>query len=163
MVTYNVIFDEAVRGYREWLFPLGLFAAGLWIVFIQWALRRFNRETADRILPLWTRYFALLIGVGGSGFFLLMTYPPHARLRDALRSGKVRTIEGILTSVQPGDPGGFVITSTDGLTHDFHYSDHQLTPGYRDAHPPFRVGQRARVAELDGAVARLEVSGGSSK
>lgn len=163
MLTYSVVFDEALRGYREWWFPLGLFVAGLWIVFLRSALRHFSRATADRILPSWTLPFALLVGVGGSGLMFLTTYRPHARLRDALRSGDFRTVEGLLTRVQRGDPGGFVITSADGLTHEFHYSEHQWTPGYRDANPPFQVGQRARVAEVDGTIARLEVSSDSSR
>jgi len=163
MLTYSVVFDEALRGYREWWFSLCLFAAGLWIVFIRSALRRFSRATADRILPSWTLPFALLLGVGGGGLMFLVTYRPHARLRDALRSGEFRTVEGIVTSVQPGDPGGFIITTVDGRSHEFHYSEHQWTPGYRDANPPFQVGQRARVAEVDGAIARLEVSSDLSK
>lgn len=162
-MTYNVVFDEALRGYREWWFPAALFAAGLWLVFIRSALRHFDRATADRILPSWTAPFALLVAVGGGGFVLATTYRPHVRLRDALRSGEFRSIEGLVTSVQPGDPGGFIITSEDGRTHEFHYSEHRWTPGYRDAHPPFHVGQRARVAEIDGAIARLEVSNDSSR
>ena len=163
MVTYKHVFDEALRGYRDWWFPLGLLVAGLWIVFLRSAFRHFNRETADRILPSWTLLFALVVGVGASGLMFVMTYRPHVRLRDALQSGHTRTVEGLLTSVQSDDPGGFTITSADGLPHEVHYSEHQWTPGYRDAHPPFHLGQRARVAEVDGVIARLEVSSDSSR
>ena len=83
MQSYQVVFDEAARGYRDWWFPLGLFLAALWIVFMRSALRYFNKANADRFLPRWTMAFALLVGVGGSGFMLLQTYRPHARLRDA--------------------------------------------------------------------------------
>ena len=160
-VTYSVVYDEALRGYREWWFLLGLIAAALWILFIRSALRHFNRATADRLLPSWTVPFVLLIGIGGSALVFLTTYRPHARLRDALRSGNFRTVEGVVTTVQPGDPGAFVVATADGLTHEFHYSEHRWTPGYRDVNPAFRVGQRVRVAEVHGAIARLEVSSDS--
>jgi hypothetical protein len=158
MQTYQLVFDEAARGYREWWFPLGLFLAGLWIVFLRSALRYFDKATADRYFPRWTIPFALLLGFGGSGLMVLETYQPHARLRDALRDGTFQTVEGRVTSVESGDPGAFVITSSDGLTHEYHYSEHHWTPGYRDANPIFRVGQRARVAEVGGLVARLEIA-----
>ena len=158
MQGYHVVFDEAASGYREWWFPLCLFLAGLWIIVLRSALRYFNKSSADRFLSPWTVPFALLVGVGGSGFMLLQTYQPHTRLRDALRRESFQTVEGLITSVQSGDPGGLVITSADGVAHAYHYSEHRWTPGYRDANPTFRVGQRARVAEVAGFVARLEVS-----
>ena len=158
MESYQVVFDEAARGYREWWFPLALVFAGLWLVFMRSAFRYFDKTKADHILPRWTVPFGLLLGFGGSALVLFQTYRPHARLRDALRAGTFQVVEGRLTSVQPGDPGSFVITSPDGSTHEYHYSEHKWTPGYRDAHPTFRVGQRARIADVGGSVARLEVA-----
>lgn len=160
MVAYRVIFDEAARGYREWWFPVALLLAAAWLIFLRALLRRLNSPSspAAKLLPRWTTPFALLIGLGGSLLTFTMTYRPHARLRDALRTDDYRSVEGKVSWVQPGDPGGFGVVTSEGATREYHYASHQWTPGYRDVSPEFRVGQLVRVADVDGHVARLEVA-----
>jgi hypothetical protein len=53
MPSYQLVFDEALTGYREWWFPAALLAAGLWIPMCRTALRRWAHGEARRLIPAW--------------------------------------------------------------------------------------------------------------
>jgi hypothetical protein len=157
-MNYHVVFDEVAQGYRESWFPLLLLGAGIWLLGLRAVIRRGDPEGAAKLFPAWIVPFAILLGGGGSLAIFLQTYPPHAALRDALRAGTYQSVEGRVSWVQSGDPGGFGVVTRGGQEYAFHYSDHQWTPGYRALQPPIAVGSPVRVAEVDGHIARLEVA-----
>jgi hypothetical protein len=160
MTAYQVVFDEAVVGYREWYFPAGLVLSALWLVLMDAAVRHFNRRAPapSELFPRWVVPVSLAGAISGSAIFIPRTYPPHATMRDALRIGDFHSVEGTVREVKDGDPGMLRIASGDGRQYEFHYSEHRITPGYRPRHSLVRVGARVRVAEVDGHIARLEVA-----
>ena len=108
---------------------------------------------------------AMVIGGLGTLFLMLGTLIPDLGLRLAVSRGRYQVHEGIVTDFVPGDAGDHrseswtVKTASDAFS--FSYSPSILEPGYNQtaAHEgQIANGLYVRVWEVDGRIARLEVS-----
>ncbi len=100
--------------------------------------------------------FSLLWTVGGSAALLWSNYT----VRQALRTGEVTTVEGVVRNFSPMPAGGhanetFLVAGT-----RFSYSAYTLAPGFhqtRSERGPIVDGAYVRIAHRDGTILRLEM------
>ncbi|MDP9191374.1 MAG: hypothetical protein M3P06_06710 [Acidobacteriota bacterium] len=98
--------------------------------------------------------FSLLWTVGGSAVLLWSNYT----VRQALRTGDVTTVEGVVRNFSPMPPGGhanetFVVDGT-----RFSYSGYTLGSGFhqtRSEGGPIIDGAYVRISHRDGTILRL--------
>jgi hypothetical protein len=100
--------------------------------------------------------FAAAVAVG----WLELT--AHARFRGALDRGEYTTVEGRVFNFKQGDRGGhrderFSVRSS-GRVHTYRYRHSRPEPGFHQSHGPVHEGIRVRIADVDGAIARLEIA-----
>jgi len=160
-MKYELIFDVAQGGFRNWWFPaVGLifFAVGIFLVK--------NRA----ILPI---MFSWQVGPkDGSklGFFFLVcsvlwmmvafagTWRDYAALRNALKEGTVAVVEGRVENFVsvPHKTERFSVCGA-----SFSYSDYGVTAGFDNTNSfggPIREGLWVRIAHFGNAIARLEIA-----
>ena len=106
---------------------------------------------------------AIIIGsVGFSGF--LLGAGETRRLQQALADGRYDLVEGRMENFEPGDRGGhreerFSVRSG-GEVYRYRYSYPAVIAGFHASAGPLRAGMAVRIADVRGAIARLEVRQG---
>jgi hypothetical protein len=145
-MEYNVVFDVAESGYRQWCFP----AFGL--IFVAAAFRAPIRTPGLRrgfyivFAALWT-----ILAFGG-------TLADYLNLSADLRNGRCSVVEGVVSEYRqlPPGPETFVVAG-----QRFKYSDHVLTAGFNHTQShggPMREGLRVRIHYAGNEIARLEIA-----
>lgn len=111
------------------------------------------------------RRWGLRMAAGFAGMAImtgLLGFLEHARVRRALERGDYTVVEGTVTEFARGDRGGhrderFSVRSG-GRIHTYRYRSSMGAPGFHQSHGPVRAGLRVRIADVDGAIARLEAA-----
>jgi hypothetical protein len=85
-------------------------------------------------------------------------------MREAIRDGRYRIVEGTVTDFVPADAGDhhpehFAVLTPGGRVEYF-YSESTVTQGFNQSQNhggPIRDGLRVRIADVGGKIARLEI------
>lgn len=146
--AYRLVYDASRLAFPAWRVALpGLLAGALGALLLRARAARWIGTTLAIFGPAWT----VVMGAG--------LYGEHARLRRALATGNAGIVEGVVHDRPPGDGSAWVVES--GPTaHWYRYSASPLAAGYHRARPGdggLRDGDVVRLADVDGAIARLEV------
>lgn len=161
--NYDLVFDLAQAGYRQWWFP----AFGLIFVFVG-SLLVFAPQPMQRLLPYgfqgkarrvfgWRFLsFALLWSVVS----FLSTYGLYLSLKHAEESGRFRVVEGKVQNFHPMPYGGHAMESFEVGGVQFSYSDYVVTAGFNNTAShggPIRQGLPVRVSYVGNSIVKLEI------
>ena len=117
-----------------------------------------RRAGAHRRIGLGVALAAFTAAVG----FGWLGLTAHARFRGALDRGEYTTVEGRVFDFEQGDRGGHrderFSVRRGGRVHTYRYNHSRPRPGFHQSHGPIREGIRVRIADIDGAIARLEIA-----
>ena len=113
----------------------------------------------------------ILMFIGSGAIFGLFVAPlaSYIFLSVQLTRGDFRSLEGRVTTLVAGGPGGhpaesWTLSAKDSMYH-YSYSPAYVTAGFNrtvDQGGPLREGLWVRVADVNGSIARLEVAVDSS-
>jgi len=158
-IEYEVVFDVRSSHFRYWpvvavfaLVPLALLAC------LVWAWRGPIRQRRG-----WPILLACLASGGVASVCWqapLVLYRQYSTLRERLELGQYVAVEGIVTDFDPLPPGGNGLERFRVGSHRYEYSDFTATVAFnrsRTKGGPIRSGLRVRIADVDGAIARLDV------
>jgi hypothetical protein len=159
-MNYEVVFDVAQSGYRDWRFA----AAGLPFLAIGVTWLVWRRRHPDPKLTGWRRlhpWFMTGFALVWSTVAFAGTYSAYRSLRGALERGECATVEGVVEHFVPGDAGGHPDESFDVGGRRFEYSDFMITGGFNNMRShggPMQEGLHVRIASVGGVIARIEVA-----
>jgi hypothetical protein len=167
-VPYRVIYDAREIVLSDWTFVAGLlfFAViglAVWAVGVldERLCRGLDRPGQARLFRRWGLRIAAVFA-GMAVITGLLEFSENAGVRRALERGDYTVVEGTVQGFEPGDRGGhrdeqFSVRSG-GRIHTYRYRSSQGRPGFHQSHGPIREGLRVRIADVDGAIARLEIA-----
>lgn len=109
-----------------------------------------------------------LLGWGGFGITALVVaatsflhYDGRRRLLDRIAAGEHTVVEGVVQDFVAGDWGGHTDERwrvvSGGGTYAYAYRWSTEVPGFHESAGPIRAGQRIRLIDVDGYIARLEI------
>jgi hypothetical protein len=158
-VNFEVVFDAAEAGYRQWWFP----AFGLIFVAIGLGMLVYRRKYPSIERSRWSRIFPHLF-TGFAVFWVLITFAitfsDYWELRQSLRSGQFEVIEGTVVDFVPMPAHGHAMESFTVNGHRYEFSDYVVTAGFNNTQShggPIREGLTVRIADVRGKIARLEI------
>ncbi|HET6763729.1 MAG TPA: hypothetical protein VFH27_08650 [Longimicrobiaceae bacterium] len=109
------------------------------------------------------RVFGLVFALGAASISLgigAIEVTDRNRLVRALAEGRYEVVEGRVTDFTPGDAGGHQqevwSVWSGGALHTYRYSSPSWIPGFHQSHGPIHAGMQVRIADVRGAIARLE-------
>lgn len=156
---YRLVYDLQQSGYQHWwLMAVGLvfIFAGLVTVVIQIRSSRAKLNLWPLVTPVCASLFGFLwIGV------CYLNYSLYAELRDAVRDGKSKVVEGRVTQFVPMPYEGHAQESFVVGEKSFSYSDYNLTKGFNQTKShggPMHEGLQVRIAYVGDSIVRLEVA-----
>lgn len=152
-VHFTVVFDALLQPYRYWWFIApGLSTAVIGLVLLVIA-KRIKAKQLFLILP------GLLIALSAlwSLSAFVITYGDYLQLRTALRTGAYRLVEGrVVNFVSSVNRESFTVAG-----RAFTYSPWSVQAGFNRTRsrggPPLN-GALVKIAEVHGAIARLEIA-----
>ncbi len=157
-VTFELVFDASLAGYRNWWFP----AFGLILVVAFVGIVIHDRKT--HVLSPWRRV-AIYCGAAFSALWVLAaflgTFSDYWRLREAIRLGHFEVVEGKVVDFVPMPPEGHAMERFTVNGHHYEYSDYQVTAGFNNTQShggPIREGSLVRIFDVGGQIARLEIA-----
>ena len=110
-------------------------------------------------VPLWLIAGMALTPAVVCGLALALSYLQLTHLRNALDKGRFAVVQGVVTSLQPGDGHRSETFEVGG--HRYEYSSSSRSVGFnRDAAVggPIRNGLPVRITDVGGEIARLEIA-----
>jgi hypothetical protein len=153
-VQYRVVYDAVSAGYHTWWFGLaGLILVGVGAVM--W--RRPAWFGKPEALRRGVGAFAAIFGALWSSCVSVDLYREYSHVRDALRSGEFDVVEGEVTQFRPQGADGHPSESWTVAGHQYKIEPAVVTSGFR-APGVVRPGQRVRIVDVDGTIARLEIA-----
>jgi hypothetical protein len=161
-VDYQLVFDAVRHGYTTWraaILPACIaMVATLLSVLVRSESPSQERESARRYRAL-TGLVGALAGLGCVAM-LAHTWRDYAKLRTALRNGTYLLVEGRVTDFVPERRDGHPIEMFRVGDAQFEYSTSDITSAFHwtaGQGGPIRDGVSVRIADVDGAIARLEI------
>lgn len=161
-LTYHRSFDVVMHGYTTWrvaAVPAGLaIAAGLLRVLSTRVSPEERRRL--RVYDLLTGGACVFLSVGTMAT-VLATWHEYADFRTRLQGGSVRLLTGTVNQFIPEGPGGHPRETFRINGIPFSYSSYEVTSAFhRTARcgGPMREGLHVRMADVDGAILRLDVA-----
>ena len=161
MLAVDVVYDAT----RVWFPGWPVVGGGVAMALAGAALLRHSRRSAPTATA--ARWIGTVLAVTGPACALLLgggLYAQHARLRSALRVGDYIAVEGLVydrPAGARGDAGESWVVESGETAHWYRYERSRLGAGYRRAGPGdggLRDGDRVRIADVKGRIARLEVA-----
>jgi hypothetical protein len=171
-VSYRVLFDVARDGFNvQHTVVVAGVCAGVVVLGALWP-----RQLSELVGGLVRREVtaaearALAVGLGGFGMFLSLLfvrldYARYEDLRRALQQHRYVTVEGVVSKYVRGDSVKNIPESFEVGGHRYSFRAGSITDGYKgtfSGRSDIRNGSVVRIADMDGVVARLEVSDSSS-
>jgi hypothetical protein len=154
-MTYQVVFDVAEHGYRTWWFTLpGALFIAIGGVLPAYARRKLTVRDR-RAAPV----AALLLVVVGLTWIIDIyegTHREYLQLVNGLRTSQFTTVEGRVTDFVPEGSDGHPSEHWSVRGHRYQISPATVTSAF-NAPGIIRSGDSVRIAEVGGAIARLEV------
>ncbi len=155
-MNYTVFFDVTQAGFRYWWFP----CAGVGFVVVGFCLVRFREQLPKNTPKFFPKVF-LGFAIFWTVFAVLGTVGGYLSLSSALRNGRCRIVEGVVSDFHPMPHSGhdkewFVVGG-----QRFEYSDFNVTAGFNQTSShggPIRKGIPVRVHYLGDSIARLETA-----
>lgn len=163
MNDYQLIFDAAASGYSTWraaTVPAGVALFSLLLTAFAPSAWRVRESRELRWYRLLTGSIAGLAGVASLGI-LAHTWREYDTLRNALRRREFRVVEGKVSNFVPEGLDGHPTEKFQLGNIRFQYSTSDITSAFHRTAArggPIHDGLRVRIAEVDGAIARLEVA-----
>lgn len=156
VVTMHTLYDASSRPFRGW----EIAAAGLVVALASLFVRR---ESSDHsLMRRGVRPAMLVFGIGWALVIGVGQWGEHARLRRAMRDGRFVVVEGTVYDNPRGDEGaGNWLVDTPGGTHWYRYTRSPLASGYVRRRPGgggIHTGDRVRIADVDGRIARVDLA-----
>jgi hypothetical protein len=160
-MNYEVIFDVAEGGFRNWTFPaFGLIFVAVGIFCLK------NRKSLPYMFPgqigpedgIKLGIFVLTFSVLWMVFTFTSTWRDYSVLRNALKDGNVAVVEGRVENFVsvPHKTERFSVCGA-----SFSYSNYGVTAGFNNTNSsggPIRDGMWVRIAHLGNSIARLEIA-----
>jgi len=159
-LQYEVVFDLAEIGYRQWWFP----AFGLLFVVVGGILVKFRATVQKWRMPtLLAKSFPFIV-LGFSILWTLasfaLTFGEYYSLKRALQEGRYRVVEGPVTEFQPMPYSGHARESFVVGGNKFSYSDFEMTSAFNNTQShggPIKEGLYIRVTSVGDAIVKLEI------
>lgn len=163
-MEYVTVFDIAETGYRTWPVPaLGLIFVAIGVVQV------FFR---DRLPSGWrgkestrfNRVFSwcwLVFACGWTLIVFVSTYSEYWSLSQAVKSGNVDVVEGLVSQFDPMPWEGHKMERFCVQNECFAYSNYWKTSGFNNATShggPIQEGLQVRVTFVRNAIVKLEVA-----
>jgi hypothetical protein len=155
--TWRVVYDAREAEPSGVVFPV----IGLALVVL--ALIRFRRPIArhlsagDRAALRRRRAWSLAAALAWASLSAVMVLGPHRAEVAALRAGRATRVEGVVEEYQPGSYARKAPERWTVAGHRYEFRPYSARPGF-DALGVIHPGQRVRIADVDGWIARLEVA-----
>ena len=155
-IVYQTVFDTARAGFHTWkASAIGLpFMAGG--VYMAWLVRRSSAQPARRRTATLVAVAAILLGTGTSIKVFVELRAEYQELRSALQSGRYALVEGIVSDFTAKGPGSHPPESWSVAGHRYTFYS-AITSGF-DQSGRVRPGDRVRIADVSGRIARLEIA-----
>jgi hypothetical protein len=159
-MNFEIVFDAAEAGYRQWWFPtFGLIfvVIGLGILIYQRKNPSHKRSVMSHVFPYLFTGFAVF----WVAFAFIGTFSDYWQLRQALRSGQFEVVEGKVVDFVPMPPSGHAMERFTVNGHHYEYADNVVTAGFNNTQShggPIREGLIVRIADVRGKIARLEIA-----
>ena len=161
-MKYELIFDVAEGGFRNWTFP----AFGLIFVVVGIFLVK-NRKILPYMFPgqmgpkdgVKLGVFVLACSILWVAFTLRGTWRDYSDLRNALKDGNIAVAEGWVENFIPMPYTGHAQERFSVCGVPFSYSDYGVTAGFNNTSShggPIREGLWVRITHLGNSIARLE-------
>lgn len=159
-MNFELVFDADEAGYRQWWFP----AFGLIFVAIGLGIVIYHRRNPSPGRSRWSRVFPYLFA-GFAVFWVSVsfvgTFSEYWELRQALRSGQFKVVEGKVVDFVPMPAQGHAMEKFTVNGHRYEFSDYVVTAGFNNTQShggPIREGLIVRIADVRGKIARLEIA-----
>ena len=161
MSQYRLAFDVSTDGYQTWrsaLFPAGMLLVSLITLIVLRSTGSIDDKGNRR-----HRAIAGLVGAASALICVLMlrsTWSAYDTLRTSLRNGAFQVVEGRVVDFVPQDPGGHTPERFRVGDVRFEYSETYITSAFHQIAAkggPIHPGVTVRIADVDGAIARLEI------
>lgn len=160
-LQYHLVYDAGTAGFTDWWFlALAVLVLGAMGISAHRSLRG-DAPARERYFYLFAIPFVtvcLLIAARA-------TFGQGRELRDALAAGQYTVVEGTVQDFSPSDRGDHTEerwrVESNGTMYMYHYVRSRPKPGFRQTAVhggPIRPGLHVRIADVDGYIARLEVS-----
>jgi hypothetical protein len=163
-MKYDLIFDAAQDGLRNWLFP----ASGLLFVAIGIFLWKKRRALANMFPATFPSRDASKFALLFLGFSVLWTTGAFAvvghdyfALRGTLQNDNAQVVEGRVENFVPMPYAGHAKERFTVCGVPFSYSDYIITGGFNHTSShggPIRAGSWVRITHLGDSIARLEIA-----
>jgi hypothetical protein len=163
MLEYVLVFDAGTAPVMEWA-DLGPVVAVAVVAVVFW-LRQARAVPGYRApgffgSPATVACLATVV-LFLVGVLTVVGYSERNWLRNRLRNGEYTQVEGHVQDFIPGDRQGHREESwsvrSKGETYTYRYRTPDQVPGFHQSAGPIREGQRVRIADVDGYIARLEI------
>ena len=154
-MTYRVVFDVAEHGYRTWWFAL----PGVLLIVIAGvllAIARTKLSDRDRRAAPVAAVVLIFAGLAWVIPNFEDTHSEYLELTDGLRSKHFDSVEGRVTDFVPAGPGGNPSEHWSVRGHRYEVNRSRVTSAFNTP-GMVRSGDSVRIADIGGAIARLEV------
>lgn len=163
MNGYNLVFDVGTHGYTAWRAAIAPASAAVIAIAIAAYVRRMKLASEQERPGL---YFALVVVAavllsGVSISIVMYTWEEYDMLRAALKAGEFVTVEGRVDNFVPEGPDGHPTERFRVGDSSFSYSTSDFTSAFHQTAAqggPIREGLSVRIADVNGAIARLEIA-----
>ena len=155
-LVYQTVFDTARVGFHTWrasVFGLPFIAGG---VYIAWLVHRSNEPRSRLRLGKLGAAAAILIGTYVCVATFVQARSEYGELQDALRSGHYQVVEGIVSEFTPQGPGSHPPESWSVAGHRYTFYS-AITSAFAES-GRVHAGDRVRIADVRGQIARLEIA-----
>ena len=159
-MKYELIFDVAESGFRNWTFPaFGLIFVAVGIFLVK------NRKSLPHMFPgqmgpkdgAKLGFFVLVCSILWMAVTFTSAWRDYSALRNALKEGNVAVVEGRVENFAsiPHKTERFSVCGA-----SFSYSNYLVTAGFNNTNSyggPIREGMWVRIAHSGNSIARLEI------
>ena len=162
MPDYSLVFDATAQGYTTWraaILPAGIAVAGGVLSMITPLFASADDRKGIRFYR-WLTGTVAVLGTLACVTMLVYTRRDYITLSQSLRDGTFRIVEGEVTDFVPQKADGHPIERFRVGDVLFAYSDSDISSAFHRTAArggPIRSRLRVRIADVDGAIARLEI------
>jgi hypothetical protein len=154
--SYHLVYDAVQAGFHTWKFAL----AGMIFVAVGSSAFLIFRNGVTPHQRIFGRVAGPAFAVVGAFWTFGVCrdlYAEYTSLTAALQSQSYAVVEGFVTDFIPAGPGGHPSESWAVAGHHYEISSAVITSGFGQP-GVVAAGQRVRIADVNGSIARLEIA-----